>query len=126
MRSVIKKLVGFLTVCSIWLLPVILPEIQAQQTATPPSTAAPSTAITIEELKSRRIAIESMSDIDDTVKTDSLKHIDRAITYIKPVNRTHKKANELSQLIRTACVFRRIPSTDSELNRPPIPIDSVH
>ena len=25
-----------------------------------------------------------------------------------------------------ACVFRRIPSTDSELNRPPIPIDSVH
>ncbi|MEE9537423.1 MAG: hypothetical protein V3V51_08255, partial [Desulfobacterales bacterium] len=96
-----KKLVGFLTVCSIGLLPVILPEIQAQQTATLPSLAAPSSAITIEELKSRRIAIESMTDIDATVKTDSLKYIDRAITYIELAFSTNKKANELSQLIQT-------------------------
>jgi hypothetical protein len=27
---------GFLTISSIWLLPVMLPDIQAQQTATPP------------------------------------------------------------------------------------------
>ena len=73
MQNIMKKLVGFLIVSSIWLLPLILPEIQAQQTATPPSTAASSPAITIEELKSRRMAIESMTDIDATVKTDSLK-----------------------------------------------------
>jgi len=97
-----KKLVGFLTVSSIWLLPVILPEIQAQQTATPPSTAAPSPAITIEELKSRRMAIESMTDIDAMVKAESLKYIDRAIPDIELAFSTNKKANELSQLIQTA------------------------
>jgi potassium efflux system protein len=97
-----KKLAGFLTVCSIWLLPVILPEIQAQQTATPPSTAAPSPVITIEDLKSRRLTIESMSDIDATVKTNSLKYIDRATSYIELAASTHKKENELSQLIQKA------------------------
>ncbi|MEE9494889.1 MAG: hypothetical protein V3V39_00075, partial [Desulfobacterales bacterium] len=97
-----KKLVGFLTISSIWLLPVILPEIQAQQAATPSSTPAPFPAITIEELKSRRIAIESMTDIDATVKTDSLKYIDRAITYLKLAFSTNRKANELSQLIQSA------------------------
>jgi hypothetical protein len=79
MLSIIKKLVGFLTISSIWLLPVITPEIQAQQTEALPSTAAPSSAISIEDLKSRRIAIESMTDIDALVKTDSLNYIDRAI-----------------------------------------------
>jgi len=102
MRNIMKKLVGFLTVSSIWLLPVILPEIQAQQTATPPSTAAPSPAITIEELKSRRMAIESMTDIDAMVKAESLKYIDRAIPDIELAFSTNKKANELSQLIQTA------------------------
>ena len=63
----------------IFLLPLILSEIQAQQTATFPSTAARSAAISIETLKSRQLAIESMTDIDDTVKTDSLRYIDRAI-----------------------------------------------
>jgi hypothetical protein len=48
MLTTMKKLVGFLTISSIWLLPVILPEIQAQQIATPPSTAARLPAITIE------------------------------------------------------------------------------
>ena len=47
------KLVSIITISSIWLLPVILPEIQAQQTATPPSTIYPSPVITIEELKYR-------------------------------------------------------------------------
>ena len=97
-----KKLVGFLTISSIWLLPVILPEIQAQQTAAPPSAAVPSPAIIIDELKSRRIAIESMTDIDATVKTDSLKYIDRAIADIEQAFRANKKASELSQLIQSA------------------------
>jgi hypothetical protein len=81
MLTIMKKIVGFLTISSIWLLPMILPEIQAQQTTTPPATATSSPAITIEELKSRRLAIETMTDIDSTVKTDSLKYIDRAIAY---------------------------------------------
>jgi potassium efflux system protein len=102
MLIIMKKLVGILTISSIWLLPVILPEIQAQQTTTPPATATSSPAITIEELKSRRLAIESMTDIDATVKTESLKYIDRATTYIELAASAHKKANELSQLIQTA------------------------
>ncbi len=102
MQRLMKKLVGLLTVSSICLLPVILSEIRAQQTATPPSTAAPSPVITIEELKSRRMAIESMTDIDATVKTESLKYIDQAIAYSEGTDSTNKKATELSQLIRTA------------------------
>jgi potassium efflux system protein len=97
-----KKLVGFLIVSSIWLLPLISPEIQAQQTTTDPSTAAPSPAITIEELKSRRMTIESMTDIDATVKTDSLKYIDQAISHAELALSTNHKANEFLQLIQTA------------------------
>lgn len=69
MLTIVKKLVGFLTISSIWLVPGILPEIQAQQTTNPASTAVPSSAITIEELKSRRVAIERMTDIDASIKT---------------------------------------------------------
>ena len=102
MLTIMKKIVGFLTISSIWLLPVILPEIQAQQIATPPSTAAPSPSLTIEELKSRRKAIENMTDIDASVKTDSLKYIDQAIAYSEGAVSTNLKARELSQLIQTA------------------------
>ncbi len=116
MRSIMKKLVGFLTISSIWLLPLISPEIQAQQTATSSSTPAPSLSITIEELKSRRGAIESMTDIDATVKTDSLKYIDRAIGYLKLAFSTNKKANELSQLIQTAP--ERLKILQTELKKP--------
>jgi uncharacterized coiled-coil protein SlyX len=116
MLNIMKKLVGFLTLSSIWLLPVILPEIQAQQTATPPSTVAPSPAITIEKLKSRRLAIENMTDIDAAVKTDSLKYIDQAITYLELADSTNKKANELSQLIQTAPA--RLKLLQAELKKP--------
>jgi len=64
MLTKMKMLVGFLSISSIWLLPLSLPEIHAQQIAMPPSTSAPSTAITVEDLKSRRAAIENMTDID--------------------------------------------------------------
>ncbi len=116
MQRLTKKLVGLLIVSSICLLPVMLPEIQAQQTATPPSTAAPSPALTIEALKSRRLTIESMTDIDATVKTDSLKYIDRAIAYSEGTDSTNKKATELSQLIRTAPDRMKILQT--ELKKP--------
>jgi len=116
MRNIMKKLVGFLTISSIWLLPVILPEIQAQQTATPPSTAAASPAISIQELKTRRAAIESMTDIDATQKTDSLNYIDRAISYIELTASTNKRVNELTQLIRTAPA--RLKILQAELKKP--------
>ena len=116
MLTIMKKFVAFLIVSPIWLLPLILPEIQAQQTATPPSTAAPSPVIAIEELKSRRLAIESKTDIDATVKTDSLKYIDRAIAYAELGFSTKKKTNELSQLIKTAP--ERLKTLQAELKKP--------
>ena len=111
-----KKRVGLLIIGSICLLPLILSEIQAQQTATPPSTTAPSPAITIEALKSRRIAIEGMTDIDATVKTASLRYIDRAIADIALTNSTTKKTAELSQLIQTAP--NRMKILQAELKKP--------
>ena len=116
MLSLIRTLVGFLTLGSIWLLPVILPEIQAQQTVPSQSRAARSPVITIQELKSRRLAIEGMTDIDATVKTDSLKYIDGAITYIEQADSTNTKARELSQLIQTAP--ERVKILQAELKKP--------
>ncbi|UCG09296.1 MAG: mechanosensitive ion channel [Desulfobacterales bacterium] len=117
MHSIMKKLVGLFIISSLYLLPVILPPpIQAQQTATPPSTTAPSPAISIEELKSRRIAIESMTDIDASVKNDSLKYIDQAIKYLELADNINKKANELSQLIQTAP--ERLKISQVELKKP--------
>ena len=110
-----KKLVGFLIVSSIWLLPLILPGIHAQQTSNAPPAAAPSPAITIEELKSRRMAIESMTDLETAVKTDSLKYIDRAIADAESAISTNKKANELLQLIQTAP--ERVKMLQAELKK---------
>ena len=116
MLTIMKQLVGFLTISSIWLLPVILPEIQAQQTPNPTSKATPSSAVTLEELKSRRAVIESMADIDAALKTDSLKYIDQAITYLELSNSTHQKERELSQLIQTAS--ERLKILQAELKKP--------
>ena len=104
MLRLISKLVGLITLYSIWLLLVALPDIQAQQIATSPSTKALSAAITIdiEDLKSRRAAIESMADIDAAIKTDSLKYIDQAIAHLGQAERTNQKASELLQLIQKA------------------------
>ena len=110
MQSTMKKLVGLITICSICLLPVILPEIQAQQ------TAALSPGTTIEDLKSKRIAIENMTDIDATVKTDSLKYIDGAITYLGLAGSATKETNELSKLIQKAP--ERLKKLQAELKKP--------
>ena len=48
------------------------------------------------------MAIENMTDIDASVKTDSLKYIDRALAYSEGAAGTNLKARELSQLIQTA------------------------
>ena len=111
----IKNLIGFITIGLIWLLPVSLPEIQAQQTAAPPSTAAPSSALTIENLKSRRLAIENKTDIDAAVKSDSLKYVDQAIAYLEDFAITNTKARELSKLIQTAP--ERLKILQAELKR---------
>ena len=46
------------------------------------------------------MAIENMTDIDASVKTDSLKYIDRALAYSEGAAGTNLKARELSQLIQ--------------------------
>jgi hypothetical protein len=43
-----------------------------------------------------------MTDIDATVKTDSLKYIDQAISHAELALSTNHKANEFLQLIQTA------------------------
>jgi len=123
MLRIMKIIVGFLTISSIWLLPVILTEVAAQQTATPPSTGAQSAAITIEELKSRRIAIENIPDIDATLKADSLKYIDGAIQYLELAGSTTKETNELSKLIQTAP--ERLKKLQAELKKPFIAPEKV-
>jgi len=116
MLRTIKNIVVFTALSSIWLLSLILPEIQAQQTATPPSTVAPAPAITIEGLQSRRSAIDGMTDIAATVKTDSLEYIDGAIRYLELADSTNTKARELSKLIQTAP--ERLKILQAELKKP--------
>ena len=123
MQSLIKKLVGLLTIGSICLLLLVLSELQAQQTATPPSTGAPSSALTIKDLESRRMTIKNMTDIDASVKTDSLKYIDQAIAYSEGAASTNLKANELSQLIQTAP--ERLKRLRAELKTPFIAPEKV-
>ncbi|MGD8883290.1 MAG: hypothetical protein PVI82_15440, partial [Desulfobacterales bacterium] len=123
MLKIMKTLVGFIIMSSMWLLPLILPEIQAQQTTTPPSTTVPSLTSSIEELKSRRAVIESMTDIDAAVKTDSLNYIDRAITNIELAASTNKRADELSQLIQTSP--ERLKILQAELKKPFMELEKV-
>ena len=123
MLRIMKIIVGFLTISSIWLLAVILPGVAAQQTATPASTGAQSAAITIEELKSRRIAIENIPGIDATLKADSLKYIDGAIQYLGLAGSTTKETNELSKLIQTAP--ERLKKMQAELKKPFIAPEKV-
>jgi len=116
MLTIMKKLVGFLSISSIWLLPLSSPEIHAQQIATPQSTSTPSTAITVEHLKSRRLAIENMTDIDASVKSDSLKYVGQAIAYLEKAAITKTKARELTKLIQTAP--ERLKILQAELKKP--------
>ena len=111
-----KKRVGLLIIGSICLLPLFSSEVQAQQPATIPSTTAQSAAISIEKLKSRQLAIESMVDIDAAAKTDSLRYLDRAIKDLSIAANTNKKAAELSQLIQTAP--DRMKLLQAELEKP--------
>jgi potassium-dependent mechanosensitive channel len=109
MQRIIKQLIIILTVSSIWLPPMGLTVIQAQQ-------APSSSAIIIEDLKSRRLSIESMADIDADLKSNSLKYIDQAIAYKELASSINQKTSELSQLIRTAPEQLKI--LQAELKKP--------
>ena len=62
-----KITLWFIIICSIWLPPAILP------TGAGASRRRHLSPVnSIEDLKSRRAAIESMTDIDETVMADSL------------------------------------------------------
>jgi potassium efflux system protein len=116
MLRVAKIILIFLVIGSADLLPVILPQVQAQQAASSQYTIAQTRVITIKELQSRRIAIESMTDVDASIKADSLEYIDRAIKYLELADANHKKANELSQIIQTAP--ERVKLLQAELKKP--------
>ena len=116
LRAMIK-LVSLIAISSIWLLSVILPEIQAQQTESPQSQAVQTRAVTIKELQSRHLAIESMTDIEASMKADSLDYIERATRYLELAdNTTNKKTNARSQLIQTAP--ERMKILQAELKKP--------
>jgi potassium efflux system protein len=115
MQNTTNKIIGFLIVSALILLPVLFSELQAQQTATPSSTAV-SSSLSIEELKSRRIDIENMTDIDTAVKADSIKHIDRAISHLELAQNANKRADELSGFIRTAP--KRLKILHADLKKP--------
>ena len=116
MLRIMMKFFGHIAIGSIWLLLITLPKIQAQETATLPPTSAPSTVFSTEELKARRAAIEGMADIDAAVKTDSLKYIDQATTYIELAVKAQQKERELSQLIQAAP--ERMNLLQDELKKP--------
>ena len=92
----------------IWFQPSIQLGANAQQ--------APAATNAIDELNSRRSAIESMTDIDATVKADSLNFIDEAIAYAELGNASQRKLDDLLQLVKTAP--DRLKSLQSELKRP--------
>ena len=115
MQNTTNKIIGFLIISALILLPVLFSELQAQQTATPSSTAV-SSSLSIEELKSRRINIENMTDIDTAVKADSIKHIDRAISHLELAQNANKRADELSGIIRTAP--KRLKILQADLKKP--------
>ena len=63
MQRVTNKILIFLIIGSTVLLPLMVPEIQAQQTVAPQTQAVQARAVTIKELKSRHIAIESKQKV---------------------------------------------------------------
>jgi uncharacterized coiled-coil protein SlyX len=111
-----NKILIFLIIGSTVLLPLMVPEIQAQQTVDPQSQAVQARAVTIKELQTRHLAVESMTDIEASAKADSLDYIDRAIRYLELADITNKKTIALSQLVQTAPGRTKI--LQAELKKP--------
>jgi potassium efflux system protein len=111
-----KKLIALLIVGLLWLLPVAASGADAEQKNPAPSAPPSPTAVTIEELQSRRSAIESMAEIDAAAKTQSLKYIDQAIAYVEMANNAGRKEHELSEIVQTAPA--RLKILQDELKKP--------
>ena len=116
MQRAIIKIVILLIIGWTGLLSMILPETQAQQTVSTQPQAVQARSVTMKDLQSRRIAIESMTDIDPSLKAGSLDYINRAIRYLELADVTHKKTIALSQLIQTAP--ERMKILQAELKKP--------
>ncbi|MGD8900106.1 MAG: mechanosensitive ion channel [Desulfobacterales bacterium] len=111
-----KKTAALVTMISIWLIVFFIADIQAQQTAKPPSTAGSLPTLSVENLKNKRSEIENRTDIDAAVKSDSLKHIDEAIQHLELADGSNQQASEVSQLIQTAPA--RLETLLVQLKRP--------
>ncbi len=122
MQRIIKHVSVFLIIFSPGLL-LILPEIQAQQAALPGAAAASSESVTIDELKTRRAAIENRKDIDAALKADSLKYLERAMVDLNLAAEFNNKTQALSDLIQTAP--RRLKILRDELTKPFAALETV-
>ena len=89
-------LAAFTVVGALWLQPAVQKNIYARQ----PTAAASANGF--EELKSRRSAIESMTDIDASVKADSLNFIDEAVAYTELAAASQKNLDELLKFVQGA------------------------
>jgi potassium efflux system protein len=118
-----KKTVDFVCMMSIGLLLLLAADINAQQTINSPSLTSFSPAITVEDLKNRRRAIENRTDIDAAAKRDSLNYIDQAIAFLELDSSIEKQVNELTQQIQAAPA--RLKILVAELKRSPSASDNI-
>ena len=115
MQHFLKKSGAFLMVVLIGLL-LTVAEIQAQQTPSAKIEATSAKSVTIEELKTRREAIENRKDIDATLKADILKYLDTAIADFNLAVNINKQTSQLSELIKAAP--ERLKTLQAELKKP--------
>ena len=115
MQHFLKKSGAFLMVVLIGLL-LTVAEIQAQQTPSAKIEATSSKSVIIEELKTRREAIENRKDIDATLKADILKYLDTAIADFNLAVNINKQTSQLSELIKAAP--ERLKTLQAELKKP--------
>ncbi len=115
MQRVPKKAIALVIFILVGLL-LTAADIQAQQTT-------PSKTVTIDELKARRATIEKMTDIDATLKADSLKYLDGAMADLKLAAGLNTQAQELTQLIKTAP--GRLKVLRDELKKPLPALDKI-
>ncbi len=122
MQHNLTKISFLVTFISIGLL-LVLAEIQAQQSTPATVATATSKSLTIDALKNRRAAIDKMTDIDATLKAESLKFLDNAMADLKLADGFNTKAQNLSQQIKTAP--GRLKILRQELRKPLPTIEQI-
>lgn len=122
MTKISKKLIGSIIIGTVLLYPVIFSTASAQQTVVQPASGAYS-GESIEQLTSRKTAIESMADIDAKVKINAVNDIEQAISSLELYKSISRKTNDLSQLIRSAP--KRIKELQEKLARTDTKNDKV-